>query len=106
MANLTLKNLSKSYGDIAAVRNLSLDIRDREFFVLLGPTGAGKTTTLRCIAGLETPESGEVWIGDDLVKEALRREKSAKREAREARKEERRQERHSRHRPRGPAASA
>jgi multiple sugar transport system ATP-binding protein len=69
VANLTLKNLSKSYGDIAAVRNLSLDIRDREFFVLLGPTGAGKTTTLRCIAGLERPESGEVWIGDDLVNE-------------------------------------
>ena len=67
MANLTLKNLSKSYGDVAAVRNLSLDIHDREFFVLLGPTGAGKTTTLRCIAGLERPESGEVWIGDDLV---------------------------------------
>jgi multiple sugar transport system ATP-binding protein len=69
VANLTLKDLSKSYGDIAAVRNLSLDIRDREFFVLLGPTGAGKTTTLRCIAGLERPESGEVWIGDDLVNE-------------------------------------
>jgi multiple sugar transport system ATP-binding protein len=69
VANLTLKNLCKRYGDIAAVRNLSLDIRDREFFVLLGPTGAGKTTTLRCIAGLERPESGEVWIGDDLVNE-------------------------------------
>ena len=67
MAKLTLKNLSKSYGDVAAVRNLSLDIRDREFFVLLGPTGAGKTTTLRCIAGLEKPENGEVRIGEDLV---------------------------------------
>jgi multiple sugar transport system ATP-binding protein len=69
VAKLTLKNLSKSYGDVTAVRNLSLDIRDREFFVLLGPTGAGKTTTLRCIAGLEKPESGEVWIGEDLVNE-------------------------------------
>ena len=69
MAKLTLKNLSKTYGDVAAVRNLSLDIRDQEFFVLLGPTGAGKTTTLRCIAGLEKPETGEVWIGEDLVNE-------------------------------------
>ena len=67
MAKLTLKNLSKSYGEIAALRNLSLDIHDQEFFVLLGPTGAGKTTTLRCIAGLEKPEAGEVWIGEDLV---------------------------------------
>jgi multiple sugar transport system ATP-binding protein len=67
VAKLALKEPSKSYGDIAALRNLSLEIRDREFFVLLGPTGAGKTTTLRCIAGLETPESGEIWIGEDLV---------------------------------------
>jgi multiple sugar transport system ATP-binding protein len=67
VAKLTLKNLSKTYGDVAAVRNLSLEIRDQEFFVLLGPTGAGKTTTLRCIAGLEKPETGEVWIGEDLV---------------------------------------
>jgi multiple sugar transport system ATP-binding protein len=67
VANLTLKNLCKSFGDVAAVRNLSLDIRDREFFVLLGPTGAGKTTTLRCVAGLEKPESGEIWIGENLV---------------------------------------
>jgi multiple sugar transport system ATP-binding protein len=67
VASLTLKNLSKSYGEVAALRNLSLHIHDREFFVLLGPTGAGKTTTLRCIAGLEKPQTGEVWIGEDLV---------------------------------------
>jgi multiple sugar transport system ATP-binding protein len=67
VAKLTLKNLCKSYGNVAAVRNVSLDIPDREFFVLLGPTGAGKTTTLRCIAGLEKPENGEIWIGEDLV---------------------------------------
>ena len=51
------------------MRNVSLDIHDKEFFVLLGPTGAGKTTVLRCIAGLEKPESGEVWIDEDLVNE-------------------------------------
>ena len=67
MARLTLKNLSKNYGEVAALRNVSLDIRDKEFFVLLGPTGAGKTTALRCIAGLEKPESGEVWIDEDMV---------------------------------------
>ena len=67
MARLSLKNLSKTYGEVAALRNVSLDIHDKEFFVLLGPTGAGKTTTLRCIAGLEGPESGEVWIDDDRV---------------------------------------
>jgi multiple sugar transport system ATP-binding protein len=67
VARLSLKNLSKSYGDVAALRHISLDILDKEFFVLLGPTGAGKTTILRCIAGLEKPESGEVWIDDDLV---------------------------------------
>jgi multiple sugar transport system ATP-binding protein len=67
VANLTLKNVCKSFGDVVAVRNLSLDIHEGEFFVLLGPTGAGKTTTLRCIAGLEKPESGEIWIGENLV---------------------------------------
>ena len=69
VARLTLKSLSKSYGDVAALRNISLDIHDKEFFVLLGPTGAGKTTVLRCIAGLEKPERGEVWIDQDLVNE-------------------------------------
>jgi multiple sugar transport system ATP-binding protein len=67
VAKLTLKNLSKNYGEVAALRDLSLEIHDQEFFVLLGPTGAGKTTTLRCIAGLEKPETGEIRIGDDLV---------------------------------------
>jgi len=69
VARLSLKNLSKTYGEVTALRKVSLDIHDKEFFVLLGPTGAGKTTTLRCIAGLEKPESGEVWIDDDLVNE-------------------------------------
>jgi multiple sugar transport system ATP-binding protein len=69
VARLFLKNLSKSYGEVAALRNVSLDIHDKEFFVLLGPTGAGKTTALRCIAGLEKPENGEIWIDDDLVNE-------------------------------------
>src|SRR5882672_2124640 len=67
MARLSLRQISKSYGDVDALRGLSLEIRNQEFFVLLGPTGAGKTTSLRCIAGLEKPESGEVQIDDDVV---------------------------------------
>ena len=49
---LQLKNVSKSFGDVQAVANLSLAIQEREIFVLLGPTGAGKTTTLKIAAGL------------------------------------------------------
>jgi len=53
MAAISLRRLGKRFGTVAAVQELTLDIRDREFFVLLGLIGAGKTTTLRCIAGLE-----------------------------------------------------
>jgi multiple sugar transport system ATP-binding protein len=67
MAQLTIKGLNKRYGAVQAVSELSLDIRDREFFVLLGPTGAGKSTTLRCIAGLERPESGDIHIADERI---------------------------------------
>ena len=67
MAKVTLENLAKSFGHIKAVRDLSLTINDGEFFVLLGPTGAGKTTTLRCIAGLERPEQGNIFIDSENV---------------------------------------
>src|SRR5437870_13831076 len=65
MASVTLRGLAKTYhpGGTQAVADLSLDVRDGEFFVLLGPSGCGKTTALRCIAGLEEPSSGEVLIG-------------------------------------------
>jgi len=62
MARVSLTGISKHYGVVRAVNALTLDIHDREFFVLLGPTGAGKTTTLRCIAGLEQPEDGDIAI--------------------------------------------
>jgi multiple sugar transport system ATP-binding protein len=62
LAHIRLENLTKRFGRITAVQNLTLEIRDKEFFVLLGPTGAGKTTTLRCIAGLEKPEYGSIFI--------------------------------------------
>lgn len=61
--------MTKRFGDVIAVNSLSLEVKDKEFLVLLGPSGCGKTTALRCIAGLETPESGEIYIGDKLVNE-------------------------------------
>ncbi len=63
MAEVVLRNLSKSYGDDIAVADMTMTIPDGAFVVLLGPTGAGKTTTLRLISGLEKMDSGEVWIG-------------------------------------------
>ena len=70
MAEVSLANVSKRFGAIEAVRGLSLSIADGEFVVLLGPTGAGKTTTLRLIAGLERPEHGSIVIrGRDVTRE-------------------------------------
>jgi multiple sugar transport system ATP-binding protein len=56
MATLRLEGLTKRFGDTVAVNDLTLSITDREFLVLVGPTGCGKTTTLRMIAGLEQPD--------------------------------------------------
>jgi multiple sugar transport system ATP-binding protein len=67
MAEVVLDQVNKNFGDTAAVRNLDLTIANGEFVVLLGPTGAGKTTTLRLIAGLERPDSGQVRIGGQLA---------------------------------------
>ena len=67
MAEVSLSNLTKRFGPITAVDGMNLDIADREFFVLLGPTGAGKTTTLRLIAGLEHADAGNLTIsGQDM----------------------------------------
>jgi multiple sugar transport system ATP-binding protein len=71
MADISLVDVSKRFGAVEAVQNLSLSVADGEFVVLLGPTGAGKTTTLRLIAGLEQPDRGSVVIrGRDVTKEA------------------------------------
>jgi multiple sugar transport system ATP-binding protein len=70
MADISLVDISKRFGAVEAVRNLSLSLADGEFVVLLGPTGAGKTTTLRLIAGLEQPDGGSVVIhGRDVTRE-------------------------------------
>jgi len=62
MAHIQLKDITKKFGSHTALRHLDLDIADGEFFVLLGETGAGKTTTLRIVAGLEKPTEGQVLI--------------------------------------------
>jgi len=63
MADLHIAAISKSFGTTHAVQGLDISIASGEFVVLLGPSGAGKTTTLRLVAGLEAPDSGRVWIG-------------------------------------------
>ena len=70
MAKVELKNLSKTYDKkILALEDINLTIEDGQFFVLLGPSGAGKTTTLRCIAGLEKIDSGSVLFDNETVTE-------------------------------------
>jgi len=62
-----LKKSTKRFDQTVAVKNVNLEIFDREFVVLVGPSGCGKTTTLRMIAGLETISEGEIYINDRLV---------------------------------------
>lgn len=67
MADVRVENLTKRFGEIVAVNDLSLEVKDREFMVFLGPSGCGKTTTLRSIAGLEEPDEGNIYIDNLLV---------------------------------------
>lgn len=68
---LRVEGLTRTFitgdGQVQAVHDVSFEVKAGEFFSLLGPSGCGKTTTLRCIAGLETPDSGEIWIDEKLV---------------------------------------
>src|SRR3989338_10186742 len=64
MPGVTIKGLTKRYGDVAAVEGLDLQVKPGELVSLLGPSGCGKTTTLRLVAGFLTPEAGEIWVGD------------------------------------------
>ena len=63
MAKLELRNVTKRFGEIIALNDVSLTVDDGEFFVVVGPNGSGKTTLLRLIAGLVAPEAGDVYIG-------------------------------------------
>ncbi|WP_283674840.1 ABC transporter ATP-binding protein [Butyricicoccus sp. Marseille-Q5471] len=68
MANISLRGIKKVYpGNVEVIDNLNLEIKDKEFIILVGPSGCGKSTTLRMIAGLEEISGGELYIGDKLV---------------------------------------
>lgn len=67
MVKVTLRNLTKRYGKTVAVDRLSLEVPDRSLVVLLGPTGAGKTTTLKCISGVLAPDEGDILFDDESV---------------------------------------
>ncbi|GFZ90887.1 ABC transporter permease [Elstera cyanobacteriorum] len=67
MASVSFRKLEKTYGSLRIVKGIDLEIRDREFVVLVGPSGCGKSTTLRMLAGLESISGGEIRIGDTVV---------------------------------------
>ena len=74
MAQLRLTGLTKSYGSVHALRGVDLEVDDGEFFVLFGPSAAGKTTTLRVVAGLEKPDGGTLTVdGHDLTRVPVKR---------------------------------
>lgn len=77
MATVTLKNLNKVYdGNVHAVVDFNLQIKDKEFIVLVGPSGCGKTTTLRMVAGLEDITSGELRIDDEVVNDVAPKDRN------------------------------
>ncbi len=67
MASVTYRNVYKNWGDVKVIKNLNIDVRDKEFLVLVGPSGCGKSTALRLLAGLEEISDGEILIGDRVV---------------------------------------
>jgi multiple sugar transport system ATP-binding protein len=67
MSQVVIRNANKKYGEVHAVKDVNLQIRDKEFIVFVGPSGCGKTTTLRMVAGLEAITSGDILIGDRVV---------------------------------------
>src|SRR4030042_618092 len=67
MSRVIFDRVTKHFGEVVAVDDLSLEIGDGEFLVLLGPSGCGKSTALRLIAGLEQPDEGSIAIGDRVV---------------------------------------
>src|SRR6266853_938917 len=67
MATVTFDHITKKFGDVFAVNDLSLQVRDEEFLVLVGPSGCGKTTALRMLAGLEEQTTGDIFIGERRV---------------------------------------
>jgi multiple sugar transport system ATP-binding protein len=76
VVNVLLENVTKWFGKVVAVNNLTLEIENNDFMVLLGPSGCGKTTTLRLIAGLETPDEGNIYIGGVLANDLSPKERN------------------------------
>src|ERR1044071_8055039 len=76
MSSVRIRSLTKRFGGkvpTTAIDDLDLEIEEGEFLVLLGPSGCGKTTTLRCLAGLETPSAGSIQFGERTVFDASKR---------------------------------
>src|SRR5690348_5320501 len=67
MARVAFEHVFKRFGKVEIVHDVSIDIKDKEFLVLVGPSGCGKSTCLRMVAGLEEPSEGEIYIGDRVV---------------------------------------
>ena len=75
MADVTFDGVTKRFGDVVAVRDLTLSVDDREFLVLLGPSGCGKSTALRMVAGLDDPSDGTIAIGGEIVNDVEPRDR-------------------------------
>src|SRR5207244_10650480 len=67
MARVAIRSLNKKFDEVHVVKDVNIDIRDKEFLVLVGPSGCGKTTTLRMVAGLESITSGSILIDEKIV---------------------------------------
>lgn len=67
MARIQIENVKKTFGKVTALDGVTLDVKDKEFFVLFGPAGAGKTTILNCIAGIAMPEEGTVKFDGEVM---------------------------------------
>src|SRR5579883_1452011 len=67
MASVTLEHVTKRFGEVTAVNDMTIEVKDKEFLVLVGPSGCGKSTCLRLIAGLEEVTDGNIYIGERLV---------------------------------------
>ncbi len=76
MASVTYDHVVKSFGDVIAVNDLSIEIADKEFLVFVGPSGCGKTTSLRLLAGLEEISDGSIYIGDRLVNDVAPKDRN------------------------------
>ena len=71
MATVSLQGLHKSFGSTEVIKDVNVEVEDREFVALVGPSGCGKSTLLRMIAGLETTTSGDIAIGDKVVNDVM-----------------------------------